>query len=135
MIQDIQALVDQYSVWLQDKTALREIHDNCIEITTPYLDRHNDCLQIYVRRTNGHFVLTDDGYILDDLELSGCKIDNPKRKETLITALNGFGVHRNGRALEVRASKNDFASKKHNLLQAMLAVNDLFYLASLTVAR
>jgi len=133
MIRDIQALVDQYSTWLQDKTALREIHDNCVEITTPYLDRHNDYLQIYAKRTNGDFVLTDDGYIFDDLELSGCKIDNPQRRETLTTALSGFNVRRNGRALEVKASKINFASRKHNLVQAMLAVNDLFYLASPTV--
>jgi hypothetical protein len=33
-------------------------------------------------------------------------------------------------ALEVKASKDDFPMRKHNLVQAMLAVNDLFYLAS-----
>jgi hypothetical protein len=33
-------------------------------------------------------------------------------------------------AMEVRASKDDFPMRKHNLVQAMLAVNDLFYLAS-----
>lgn len=134
MIRDIQALVDRYSTWIKDKTALREIHENCIEITTPYLDRHNDYLQIYAKRANGDFVLTDDGYILDDLELSGCKINTPKRKEMLTTALSGFGVHLNGHALEVIASQTNFSSRKHDLVQAMLAVNDLFYLASPAVA-
>ena len=32
--------------------------------------------------------------------------------------------------MEVRASKDNFPMHKHNLVQAMLAVNDLFYLAS-----
>src|SRR4051812_47031332 len=32
-------------------------------------------------------------------------------------------------ALEIHASAENFARHKHNLLQAMLAVNDLFYLA------
>ena len=36
--------------------------------------------------------------------------------------------------LRVKASKDDFALRKHTLLQAMLAVNDLFYLASPVVA-
>ena len=133
MIRDIQALLDQYSIWLRDRTKLREIGD-CIEITTPYLDRHNDYLQIYAKRADGGFVLTDDGYILDDLELSGCKIDRPKRKAMFRTTLNGFGVQSNGRALEVKASPGNFPLRKHNLVQAMLAVNDLFYLASPTVA-
>ena len=133
MIQDIQALLDRYWTWLRDRTSLREIND-WIEITTPYLDRHNDCLQIYAKRANGDFVLTDDGYILDDLEQSGCKIESPKRQVLLKTTLNGFGVQIDGNALEIRASVETFALRKHNLVQAMLAVNDLFYLASPTIA-
>ena len=133
MIQDIQALLERYSIWLRDRTKLREVED-CIEITTPYLDRHNDYLQIYAKRANGGFVLTDDRYILDDLESSGCKIDSPKRQAMLRTMLNGFGVQENGKALEVKASMDDFPLRKHSLVQAMLAVNDLFYLASPTVA-
>lgn len=133
MIQDIQALLDQYLVWLKDRTSLREVGD-CVEITTPYLDRHNDYLQIYAKRANGGFVLTDDGYVLDDLELSGCKIDSPKRQAMFIATLNGFGVQANGKALEVKASSGNFSLRKHNLVQAMLAVNDLFYLAAPTVA-
>ncbi len=133
MIQDIQALVERYSAWLKDRTNLREVGD-CVEITTPYLDRHNDYLQIYAEPADGGFVLTDDGYVLDDLELSGCKIDSPKRQAMFRTTLNGFGVQSNGKALEVKASTGNFPLRKHNLVQAMLAVNDLFYLASPTVA-
>ena len=129
MIRDIQLLLDRYRDWLKDRTNLREIGD-CVEITTPYLDRHNDYLQIYAKRENGGFVLTDDGYILDDLEMSGCKIEGPKRQAMFRTTLNGFGVKSNGKALEVKASSENFALRKHNLVQAMLAVDDLFYLAS-----
>ena len=52
MINEIQTLLDQYMKWLKDKTALRQIED-WVEITTPYLDRHNDYIQIYARRENG----------------------------------------------------------------------------------
>jgi len=130
---EIKSLMDQYIDWLRSKTTLRQV-DNWIEITTPYLDRHNDYLQIYARRQNGSYVLTDDGYILSDLIQSGCKLESPKRMALLQTTLNGFGVKLAGDALEVEASKENFALKKHNLLQAMLAVNDLFYLASPTVS-
>ena len=133
MIEEVQALLDQYRTWLRDKTTLRQVEE-WIEITTPYLDRHNDCLQIYARRADGGFVLTDDGYIIEDLEQSGCKIDGGRRRTLLDMTLNGFGVQINETALEVHASHDNFALRKHNLVQAMLAVNDLFYLASPAIA-
>jgi hypothetical protein len=128
-MEEIKALMDQYVAWLRSKTTLRQVAD-WIEITTPYLDRHNDYLQIYARRQNGNYILTDDGYILDELELSGCRLESPKRLALLQMTLNGFGVKLVNGAMEVRASKDDFPMRKHNLVQAMLAVNDLFYLAS-----
>jgi len=134
MIEDIQKLLDQYLEWLKEKTALREVSDDWVEITTPHLDRHNDYLQIYVKRQGGSYVLTDDGYIIDDLTQSGCKLVSTKRQALLKTTLAGFGVQLNDNVLEVHASQNTFALRKHNLVQAMLAVNDLFYLAAPTIA-
>ncbi len=127
-VQDIQNLIDDYHVCLKDKTVLNQI-DEWVEITTSYLDRHNDYLQIYVKKINGGFLLTDDGYIIDDLKQSGCKLDNQKNQELLQMTLNGFGVQMEGNELQVHASAESFASCKHNLLQAMLAVHDMFYLA------
>ena len=128
MIKDIQNLIDDYHVWLKDKTVLNQI-DQWIEITTPYLDRHNDYLQIYVKKINGGFLLTDDGYIIDDLQQCGCKLDNQKNQELLQMTLSSFGVKKDGNELQVHASAESFASCKHNLVQAMLAVNDMFCLA------
>jgi hypothetical protein len=133
MIEEVQKLLDDYLVWLRDKTALRQI-DNWIEITTPYLDRHNDYIQIYASKVNGAFVLTDDGYTVDDLEQCGCKLESAKRHDLLKMTLNGFGVQLHGNALEVHASHDNFALRKHNLVQAILAVNDMFYLAVPMVA-
>jgi len=133
MIRDIERLLSEYYVWLKDKTALRQI-DQWVEITTPYLDRHNDYVQIYAKRADGGFILTDDGYIIDDLEQSGCRLESSKRQDLLRLTLNGFGVQIDGKALQVHASPENFALRKHNLVQAMLAVNDMFYLAVPIVA-
>jgi hypothetical protein len=95
MMAEMQALIDKYVVWLKDKTSLRQLED-WIEITTPYLDRHNDYLQIYARRLNGGFLLTDDGYVLEDLQQSRCKIESPKRQALLKMTLGGFGCMRHG---------------------------------------
>lgn len=133
MIQEIENLLDAYHAWLKDKTALRQI-DQWVEITTPYLDRHNDYVQIYAKRANGGFILTDDGYTIEDLEQSGCKLESRKRQDLLKMTLNGFGVQLDGHALQVHAAHENFALRKHNLVQAMLAVNDMFYLAVPMVA-
>lgn len=133
MINEISTLLDQYSKWLRDKTSLRQIND-WIEISTPYLDRHNDALQIYAKRHNGGYLLTDDGYIIEDLQQSGCKLDTGKRQALLNMTLNGFGVRLKDGHLEIPASADNFAVRKHNLVQAMLAVNDLFNLAVPIVA-
>jgi len=128
MINEIQSLLDSYVSWLREKTTLRQIND-WVEITTPYLDRHNDLLQIYVKGLDSGYVLSDDGYIIEDLEQSGCRLETQKRQALLKTTLNGFGVQLIEKRLEIRASSENFALRKHNLLQAMLAVNDLFYMA------
>jgi len=128
MIHEIQTLLDQYLRWVKDNTKLRKV-DDWVEITTPYIDRHNDYLQIYVKRENNEFILTDDGYIIQDLESSGCKLESKKRQKLLTITLNGFGIKRVGSALEVHASLDNFPLKKHNLIQGMLAINDLFYLS------
>ena len=121
-------LVARYYDWLKAKTAWRDIN-GWTEITTPYLDRHNDYIQIYLRQVDQEYVLTDDSYTIADLIQSGCVLDTPRRKALLQTTLNGFGVRLAEGALEVNATQETFALRKHSLLQAILAVNDLFYVA------
>jgi len=132
-MKEMNNLIDRYYAWLKDKTAWREIKD-WVEITTPYIDRHNDYIQIYLKQQGTDFVLTDDSATITDLIQSGCALDSPKRQKLLQATLNGFGIQLHNNALEVRANHDNFPLRKHNLLQAMLAVNDLFYLASPSVA-
>jgi len=133
MISDIQRLLNGYLQWLNESISLRQI-DEWVEITTPFLDRHNDYLQIYIRKDNSVYILTDDGYILEDLKMSGCKIDTEKRLALLSTTLKGFGVQNDRGILTIKTTEKSFPQKKHNILQAMLAVNDMFYLSEPIVA-
>ena len=55
-IYDIKQLLDGYLGWLRDNTVLRQMED-WVEITTPYVDRHNDRLQIYAKRQQEGYVL------------------------------------------------------------------------------
>ena len=54
MIDEVRGVLDQYAQWVRDKSILREVNDQYVEITTPYLDRHNDYTQItFARKTAG----------------------------------------------------------------------------------
>ncbi|RKD21000.1 hypothetical protein BEP19_15060 [Ammoniphilus oxalaticus] len=123
-------LKSSYLDWLNERISLRSIN-GAIEITSPMLDRHNDFLQIYVVPDGDAFRLTDDGYIINDLLMSGCEVDStPRRKEIFQLLLNGYGVQRSDRdELFIKADIGDFPQKKHLLLQAMLSVNDMFMVA------
>lgn len=134
MIEEIRGLVDQYTLWLKDKTTLKQVSNEWVKITSPLLDRHNDCIEFYAKKESGGYILTDDGHTIEDLLNSGCKLDSQKRKELLRMTLAGFGVHQHDNILEIQATPENFPLKKHNLMQAMLAVNDLFYLASPMIA-
>jgi hypothetical protein len=52
-----------------------------VEITTPYIDRHNDYIQIYIKKSKDSFILTDDRYTIDDLLLSGVRLKFTKEKK------------------------------------------------------
>lgn len=108
---------------------MRQIED-WIEITTPYLDRHNDYIQIYAKKNSEGFVLTDDGYTITDLEQSGYSLSTSNRRDILKMMTNGFGVKNDGSVLQVQATSENFSLCKHNLVQAILAVNDMFYLST-----
>lgn len=73
-----QKLIDSYVDWLHQGLSLGEVGDAC-ELTTPFLDRHNDHLQVYATRRNGNIVLSNDGYILSDLRTSGLRRPKDQR--------------------------------------------------------
>ena len=126
-------LVDAYVEWLRRGLSAESVGNAC-ELTTPFLDRHNDHLQIYAVRRNGSIMLSDDGYILSDLRASGLELTTPKRKIVLDTALRGFGVQLDGNRLQIEASPRNLGQRVHALIQAMLALNDMFVMAQPRVA-
>ena len=128
MSPDPRQILDEYLDWLREHSEVRTVGE-WEEITVPFLDRHNDYLQVYVKRHDGDVLFTDDGYTVIDLEQSGCSLTSPKRRGLLDLTLNGFGVKLDNDSLVVKATAGDAARKMHNLVQAMLAVDDLFYLA------
>lgn len=118
-------LIDSYLAWLREGYSAEQVGATT-RLTTPFLDPHSDELQIYVQPVEGGgLVLSDDGYTLDDLKDSGFEPNTDKRSAHVAQIVNGFGVKLEEGVLTVSATPQNFPQKKHNLLQAMLAVHDL----------
>lgn len=119
-------LVDAYVKWLKSNTVIQNIGDY-VSITTPFLDRYNDPIEIYVKRDENGYVITDDGYIINDLLMTDINLDNKKRKTILNQILNSFGLKLdNNNALVTTATIDNFPIKKHFMIQAMLSISDMF---------
>ena len=132
---DCQRIIEDYIKWIRDNTIIKSIQNGAIcEISTPFLDRHNDHLQIYVKKQDEKYILTDDGYTIADLGMSGMEINTPKREQIFRTILNGFGVEWGiNNELYIEANLSNIGQKKHYLLQAIISVNDMYTLSQETV--
>lgn len=123
MVSNIEHLLVSYHQWLEEKTKWKQLKD-WVEITTPYLDCHNDYIQIYLKQEGNSYILTDDGWTIEDLSQFSSLPDSAKWQRFLETTLNGFGVHKNNNEMFVKTNQHNFALNKHNLIQAILAVNN-----------
>ena len=124
---DIQKMISDYAAWLKEEIKISSFGEY-FELTTPYLDRFNDYLQIYVRQNlDGTITLTDDGYIIGNLISSGMVFKKGTiRQKSLAGTVTKYNVSLDGEDITTTATHNTFAQKKHMMVQAMLAVDDLF---------
>lgn len=127
---EIKKLIDGYYSWLHECSSIKEAKNDWFEVDTPMLDRHNDFLSIYIRKNGEEIELSDGGYIISDLDISGFDVSTSRRKDLIQQIARGFGVRVENGEIKTSATISDFNIKKHMLLQAMLSVNDLFYLIS-----
>ena len=132
---EIEGLLERYAEWIGEHASLRQV-DGWVQVTLPFLDRHNDYLQVLVTRRGDRFVLTDDSYVIEDLITSGCRLNTPHRQALLRQTLQGFGVElTDENALRIETDEHDFPVQHQIFVQAMFAVNDLFYAAAPNVKR
>jgi len=117
-------LIEDYLRWLRDNLRADEVAGGVV-ITTPFLDRHSDEIEIFLQKEDRSFRLSDDGDTVRDLRSGGVDLGKGSRRDQLVRILNGYGVQLDGDELWLRATAGEFPQKKHNLVQAILAVDDL----------
>ena len=124
---DIKQMIDDYANWLKREIVVSE-YGEYYELTTPYLDRFSDYLQIYVKQDeNGKITMTDDGYIIGNLLSSGISFKSgSKRKLMLDKIMRNYSLQLNEHSITAIATAHNFPQRKQQMVQAMLAIDDMF---------
>ena len=127
-------LKEKYISWLEDEISVNKIGEY-LEVTSPFLDRYNDYLQVYAKIQNDNeIIITDDSYTINNLKMSGIDFNSAKRKQLLNTFINKYRIDLKDDELFVKTDIDDFPRKILFLMQAMLNIDDMFMLSQNKVA-
>lgn len=130
--------VEEYIKWLRANMKEKQLENGPIEITTPFLDRNNDYTQIYIESEVGAYRITDGGYIINDLAISGIDVLKKGRRRALLdSVLRRIGLSLDEKTCEIytrERNHGELPAAYHRLLQGMLDVSDMFYLGNANVA-
>jgi len=133
----IDNLINSYYDFIKDNTKITTNDPSgWVEISTPFIGLFNDGIDIYVKKENDKIILSDDGNTLRNLELSGVTIHRSiKRKEILDTILLTHGTKINtAEEIIIEATEKNFPQKKLNLINTIVEISDMSYLANTTVS-
>lgn len=128
-IETARNLFENYLSWLREKTHISKVGDY-VQIATPFMNQHNDHILLYIQKKDRGFEISDDGQTISELLMTGLKFTTERRSKLLNTILNSHGIELRGEELVVKASsEREFAQKKHDMLQAIMAINDMYMLS------
>ena len=119
-----------YLDWLKSEITEEDLGNGYTEITAPFLDRHNDYIQIYIQALkDGMYRISDDMYTITDLKMSGLDFKTPKRKQILQDIVRKRGIELDSKKDELflTVPKSNLGEAQHQLFQAMLDINAVSY--------
>lgn len=132
----INTYVDGYYDWLREKTVIQKGETtDWFLINTPFLGAFNDAIEIYAQKKLNKIILSDNGETITNLELQGLHIQGSKRRRYILdTILLNYGVKFSNDELMIEADFENFSQSKHNLLSAIIEINDLYVLSKNNVS-
>lgn len=124
---DVKSLSDTYFNWIKKKIKFTD-HETFVEVQTPYVDMFHDYISLVVEKTQNGYIISDDGYALDELDSLGIDLNrSKKRKEYFNQTLQNFGVSLNDKnELSINFQNlGDFPKSQNRLTQCMIQVCDM----------
>lgn len=122
-------VLEQYLARIKDNTVIQN-SNTYSEIITPFLDNSNDHIWIYATKENDNIKLSDDGQTINGLIFNGVNISD-KKSAIITNILNVFWVKYDEHTGQIYTSGtiDNIWKKKHYLLQAIVAINDMYLLS------
>lgn len=128
----IEELKKTYFDWITKSISLSKFK-NFIEIETPFLDMHNDHINLLFIKGEKDYLLSDDGYILNELEILNLPVTSTnRRKEYFYKTLKIFGVNHNNDTNELYVQfkdLNQYPQRQQDLLQCIIHITDMLITA------
>ena len=123
---DIQKLLQQFMDWFQETTITKPCKDGFHKIAVPLVDHLNDGLEIYIREQNEQIDITDDGYIIANLEMSGVVLDEGDKREYINSIVRKNGLELKNDEIWAHTTADKFPVVLLVVLQTMLAIDNLY---------
>ncbi len=121
-----------YINWLNENIEQYKISDTVYRLTLPFLDRNNDCIELFIKLLDDErYYITDDSETINELKLSQFDIFTSTRRREIfdsILAAHGVSFSKNDE-LYITCSRDSLAQSKHMLSQCIIKVSDMFYLS------
>ncbi|WP_424493184.1 DUF1828 domain-containing protein [Salinimicrobium sp. GXAS 041] len=132
----VNTYVDEYYRWLRQKTVIQEgDYSEWVLIDTPFLGAFNDTIEIYAKKNGAYITLSDNGETLNNLELQGLHFQGSKKRRSILDSiLVNHGVKLVEDELLLETHFDNFSQSKHNFLNAIIEINDLYVLSQHNVA-
>ncbi|HCV2987254.1 TPA: DUF1829 domain-containing protein [Staphylococcus aureus] len=132
---DAKKLKKEYLDWYNQILEFSNLSNNSVKIDIPFKDNSLDNLKIYALydQSRDMITLTDDGYTIFGLENNSVSINKfKKRKKIFEEHLSAYGIKYNDKTHEIFVQTNfkNFNKSKHNLLQCLIFVNDMYLLSN-----
>lgn len=128
-----QRYIHDYIEWLKTELTIEPLEKNgWTKLLTPFLDRHNDSIAVYIKEVDSKLTITDDAYTMYDIETSGFNITG-NRKEIIDKICRGFAVTLNKNEITIETNIDELPININRVIQTMLAIGDLSYLSKSNV--
>lgn len=129
MSANTKGLVEKYLDWVKGHSSEREVGAGWSALSFPFVDRHNDFLQVFVREDRDGYLITDEGRTIRDLKRIGCDLKSKtKRRSLAASILRGLGLDPallNSEEIATKAVNGEFPHKLNNILMSMMAIDGL----------
>ena len=134
VMENINDFAKNYLNFLKSNLSVKKI-ETAHEIVLPFEDHIGDSIVCYVydKKENGMFLVSDDGYIINNLIDTGMNIGKKSsRRKTIeqICMLSGASLS-DDNEMTILSSEVDLPSKVHQLAMTMLQIDAMYLMNKL----